>query len=252
MYIKLTKLDNSPIWINSSFVVTIEPARNRPGSIVVPIGDGLDYDVRESAEEVLALLAGAPESVVVPVQTSSGLTKTPADVSPEGPVEPSAPPPAKPVRKTRARKTKAAVAAAADGAASGAAAETEKPVRRTRARKGEKNEGEGGDAGGGEVGSGDAGGDDGGNDGAVKSEPQGETSVAPLVLSDEAVPPVLTDDQAARLQKMAPGSIRKLQNTLIAQFRISDVEAVLHELESRGFVTLDHDHLVWNAPIPAY
>lgn len=252
MYIKLTKLDNSPIWINSSFVVTIEPARNRPGSIVVPIGDGLDYDVRESAEEVLALLAGAPESVVVPVQTTSGLTKTPADVSPEDPVESSAPPPAKPARKTRARKTKTAVAAEADDAASGAVAETEKPVRKTRARKIEKSAGEGAKAGGGEAGNGDAGGNDGGNGGAVKSENQTEESVAALVLSDEAEPPVITDDQAVRLQKMAPGSIRKLQNTLIAQFRIMDVEAVLRELESRGFVTLDHDHLVWNAPVPAY
>ena len=54
MYIKLTRLDNTPIWINASFVVTIEP-RKGGGSVVVPIGDGLDYDVKETPEAVLSL-----------------------------------------------------------------------------------------------------------------------------------------------------------------------------------------------------
>lgn len=59
MFIKLTRLDHSAIWINASFVVTVEP-RKGGGSVVVPIGDGLDYDVMESPEAVLALLADAP------------------------------------------------------------------------------------------------------------------------------------------------------------------------------------------------
>ena len=83
MYIKLTRFDNRPVWLNAAFVVTVEPRRDGSGSVVVPIGDGLDYDVRESPEEVLRMLEGCPVPQVVPVPVSDCLTKTPADVSPE-------------------------------------------------------------------------------------------------------------------------------------------------------------------------
>ena len=82
MFIKLTRLDNRPVWLNASFVVTVEPRRDGNGAVVVPIGDGLDYDVRESPETVLGMLAGAPVPTVVPVPVSDCLTKTPDDVSP--------------------------------------------------------------------------------------------------------------------------------------------------------------------------
>ena len=82
MFIRLTRADGLPIWINASFVVTVEPTRSG-GSIVVPIGDGLDYDVREAPESVLALLNEAPPARVVPVPPPKALTKTPDDVSPE-------------------------------------------------------------------------------------------------------------------------------------------------------------------------
>ena len=65
MFIKLTRLDHSEIWINASFVVMVEP-RKGGGSVVVPIGDGLDYDVMESPEAVLALLADAPAHKAAP------------------------------------------------------------------------------------------------------------------------------------------------------------------------------------------
>ena len=83
MYIKLTRFDNRPVWLNAAFVVTVEPRREGTGSVVVPIGDGFDYDVRESPEEVLRMLEGCPAPQVVPVPVSDGLTKTPEDVSPE-------------------------------------------------------------------------------------------------------------------------------------------------------------------------
>ena len=83
MYIKLTRFDNRPVWINAAFVVTVEPRRDGNGAVVVPIGDGLDYDVRESPEDVLRMLEGCPAPQVVPVPVSDCLTKTPADVSPE-------------------------------------------------------------------------------------------------------------------------------------------------------------------------
>lgn len=117
MYIKLTRFDNRPVWLNAAFVVTVEPRRDGSGSVVVPIGDGLDYDVRESPEEVLRMLEGCPAPQVVPVPVSDCLTKTPADVSPEPerkPVEKPAEekaeaPAAKPAKKpTRTKKPAAA------------------------------------------------------------------------------------------------------------------------------------------------
>ncbi len=83
MYIKLTRFDSRPIWLNAAFVVTVEPRRDGRGAIVVPIGDGLDYEVCESPEDVLRLLDGVPTPAVVPVPSSDSLTPTPEDVSPE-------------------------------------------------------------------------------------------------------------------------------------------------------------------------
>ena len=82
MYIKLTRMNGRPIWLNASFVVTVEPTRIG-GAIVVPIGDGLDFEVRESPETVLALLADAPAPTVVPVRPPRALAPQPEDVSPE-------------------------------------------------------------------------------------------------------------------------------------------------------------------------
>ena len=94
MYIKLTRFDNRPVWLNAAFVVTVEPRRDGSGAVVVPIGDGLDYDVRESPEEVLRMLEGCPAPQVVPVPVSDCLTKTPADVSPEPEPKPAVATPA--------------------------------------------------------------------------------------------------------------------------------------------------------------
>lgn len=82
MFIRLTRTDGLPVWLNASFIVTVEPARSG-GSIVVPIGDGLDYDVKEPPETVLALLDAAPPAKVVPVPPPKALTPMPDDLSPE-------------------------------------------------------------------------------------------------------------------------------------------------------------------------
>ena len=95
MYIKLTRFDNRPVWLNAAFVVTVEPRRDGSGAVVVPIGDGLDYDVRESPEEVLRMLEGCPAPQVVPVPVSDCLTKAPADVSPEPERKPAVTTPAR-------------------------------------------------------------------------------------------------------------------------------------------------------------
>lgn len=109
-YIKLTRPDGTPIWISKAFVVTIEP-RKGGGSVVVPIGDGLDYDVKENPEIVLSMLQDEPMPSVVPVPPPKGLAPTPEDVSPED-VESQAieeaQEPEKPAKKVTRRKTKAA------------------------------------------------------------------------------------------------------------------------------------------------
>ena len=129
MYIKLTRFDNRPVWLNAAFVVTVEPRRDGSGAVVVPIGDGLDYDVRESPEEVLRMLEGCPAPQVVPVPVSDCLTKTPADVSPE----PERKPP-EPVRQEKA--VGKPVEEHAEVPAAKPAAQAEKPAKKpARAKK---------------------------------------------------------------------------------------------------------------------
>ena len=102
MYIKLTRMNGRPIWLNASFVVTVEPTPIG-GAIVVPIGDGLDYEVRETPETVLALLSGAPVPTVVPVPPPRALAPQPEDVSPED-ERPSDPEPEKPMDEAKPAK----------------------------------------------------------------------------------------------------------------------------------------------------
>ena len=227
MYIKLTKLDNTPIWINAAFVVTVEPARNGMGSIVVPIGDGLDYDVRETPTEVLALLAGEPSPTVVPVPPPPGLTKTPNDVSPEAPEEPL---PGKSARKVRGRKAKAV---SAEG-------EEKRPASRAKRGKSKAETSEPGEE-------------------TVAPPPVEALQAAPAETETpgaavEQVPDIFasatvddfTEDQISRLRKMAPKSIRKLTNTLTSQFRVMDADRVIRILQDRGCLSLDGDHITWN------
>lgn len=217
MFLKFTRLDGSPIWLNSCFIVTVEPRRGG-GATVVPIGDGLDYDVRESPEKVLELL-GQPQPAPVQVQAvealnmpsvvpvpppkalpekfedvvSAGLSAPQPDEIDAKPIEikvSPAPSDDAPVKKgTRTRKT--VKAEAAEGEA--------KPKKATRARKTAK-----------------------------KAEPP------------------MDETQVERLKRMAPGSLKKLQNTLASQFRIADVDEAVKFLLETGFLTLDQDHVTWS------
>ena len=187
MFIKLTRLDHSAIWINASFVVTVEP-RKGGGSVVVPIGDGLDYDVMESPEAVLALLADAPAPSVVPVPAPKGLapTLTGVDVSPDDSVLPEA----KPEPPAEAQPAPAA-----------------KPAR-SRAKK-----------------------------------PRAAVHKA----APTSAPQALGDEQIVRLRKLAPRSVRKLQNTLVSQFSVADPEDALKTLQTQGVLSVEGDHVVWSS-----
>lgn len=183
MYIKLTRFDNRPVWINAAFVVTVEPRRDGSGAVVVPIGDGLDYDVRESPEEVLRMLEGCPAPQVVPVPVSDCLTKTPADVSPE----PERKPPEPVVEETPV---------------------AEKPAKKPRTKKPAATK---------------------------KAKPAKKPTLE------------LSDEEVARLGKLAPKSIAKLKNTLSTQFRVADVSETVAALEAKGVIKLDGNHVNWTA-----
>ena len=256
MFIKLTRFDNTPIWFNAAYVVTVEPRRRGGGSVVVPIGDGLDYDVKESPETVLDMLKDAPMPVAIPVHSPSGLGPTQLDVSPdpEGDeavveVEPSAakmrepypeqtlipvPTPAQPASaSTDEKKPEPEKATAVQEKAEEPAAETEtapekaeaKPAAKaTRTRRKTKAAGTAASAA------------EGGTSAPKKTRTARKPKAPKLDLSDE---------QVERLRKMAPGSVKKLQNTLTTQFKVADAAATVTALEAKGVLSLDREHVVW-------
>jgi hypothetical protein len=188
MYIKLTKTDGSPIWLNASFVVTVEPNQRNEGSIVVPIGDGLDYEVKEAPQTVLSLLEGTAAPAIVPVPTTDALnTKTqnaaPEDEEAQAPVVIEE----KPEKKKAAKRT---------------ATKTEK-----------------------------------------KASPKKKASAK--TRSKKKAPLELDDTQLERLRKLAPKSLKKLTNTITAQFKVSDVEATITALQQHEVITLDADRVFW-------
>ena len=200
MFIKLTRLDGAPIWINAAFVVTVEP-RKGGGAVVVPVGDGLDYDVRESPEKVLSLLGDAPAPAILPIPTTDALTPTPEDVSAESVAqltnEARQTPPEKPAEPKPAEDKSVEDEPVEEQPA-------KKPVRKTAAKK-----------------------------------PRTTRKKKPALPIPEA--------EVERLKKMAPGSVKKLQNTLLTQFKIEDAESAVKALEANGVLTLDRDHVVWGS-----
>lgn len=215
MFIKLTKLDGSPIWLNSVFVVTVEP-RKGGGSVVVPVGDGLDYDVREAPEAVLAALGDAPSPAIIPIPTTDALVHKPVSIieGPDDPVKlptespkpqesPKEVPDKEPVKKPAARKS----------------------TRRSVHAKAEEKKAEP----------------------AVSSavEPAAKASDTMDVFAAAAVAGVLADNQVARLVKMKPRAVRSLTNTLTSQFRLTDPETAIADLEKRGVLKIDGTRVVW-------
>ena len=83
MFIKLTKSDGVPVWLNPEFIVRIESWKT--GSAVAVAGDG-DFEVREMPSSILALCQATPAPAPVP-------TPTPVETPPKS--------------KTRGRRKKA-------------------------------------------------------------------------------------------------------------------------------------------------
>ena len=63
MFIKLTKSDGTPVWLNPEFIVRIESWKT--GSAVAAAGDG-DFEVRETPAAILALCQATPAPVPTP------------------------------------------------------------------------------------------------------------------------------------------------------------------------------------------
>ena len=80
MFIKLTRTDGTPVWLNPEFIVRIEPWKK--GSAVAAAGDG-DFEVMEDPRAILAMAGGVRvsrpatgETPVVPESRQDGGSPT--------------------------------------------------------------------------------------------------------------------------------------------------------------------------------
>ena len=46
-----------------------------------------------------------------------------------------------------------------------------------------------------------------------------------------------------------PGSLKKLQNTLVNQFNVADADAAIRSLSERGVLEIAGSRVVWRLPI---
>jgi len=235
MFVRLTKKDGTPIWLNANLIVTVEAVRNG-GSIVVPVGDGLDYEVRESVERVIPMVEEAQDgSPVLPIPSTDALVPSPEPV-PEleaAPEAASAPapeePPAKPdfvapadAPETSEAEAANAVAAVASIKAAMEPPAEEKPSKRTRKAKAKPAP-------------------------PGKSATEGERKLpARRRASARRTPLELSAEQIDRLRSMAPRTIKKILNTLKAQFKVSDAEMTVKALVENGIISVDdHERATW-------
>ena len=218
MFIKLTQLDGKAIWFNQAYIVTVEPRRKGTGALVVPLGDGLDYEVLESTDAIIEALGGAVKPAVTPNVSSSAnknssesdkISKSAApleapDFRIDGGLIVPAPPADKPQTVAKKKKTTATTVTKATKA-------TKTTTRKTATK------------------------------GTAKT-------TATKKKKKPALPPLpLTEDQLMRLQKMSPGSLRKLVNTLMSQFAVAETSPVVDALCAHEIISItDQGHVDWN------
>ena len=207
-----------PIWLNASFIVTVEPARSG-GSIVVPIGDGLDYDVKEPPETVLALLNDAPPAKVVPVPPPKALTPMPDDLSPDiglpadddGETKPDAPPEAEEVKPAAKKRTRRTRSTAKKDEKAGAAEEPQPPPAAGTAEK----------------------------------------TAAPAPASANRPLPADFDRIVADLKARKCRTAKRMRNAIKGFFGKTDeaeIDAILEAMLNRGYILIGADgHVDWTA-----
>ena len=242
MFIKLTRTDGTPVWLNPEFIVRIEPWKK--GSAVAAAGDG-DFEVMEDPRAILAMAGGVRVDVAggsrgarpamgeTPVAPESrqdggspyGRARTPCAPSGESdagdanvgapgtaatgetpvvPVESAATgeTPVVPVRKTRSRKK-----AVAEPAPNPAPEATPEPVPEPT------------------------------------PEPAPEPPPAPAPANDLfPEPPDEVAVAAAILKKNRCRSRKRIENTIKSmnpKMSMADARALLQQMEARGFVLID-------------
>ena len=213
MFIKLTRTDGRPIWINPEFVVTVE-GRQGGGAIVVPAGDGLDYDVKESPDAVMRLCGGGE-----PLSAAEQPAAEPAEPIDVLPMQDA---PERPVVDAEATVQ--------------ALREKVKRIREAAAAKTDRTPPNGKDA----------------PPGKTEAQPPAEdakpkTAAKPRKRASRSKKPAidLTDEQMERLKKMAPSSRQKLLNTL-AHLKVSNAEATAVALLAHKVIEMTPDnHVSW-------
>ena len=213
MFIKLTRTDGRPIWINPEFVVTVE-GRQGGGAIVVPAGDGLDYDVKESPDAVMRLCGGGE-----PLPAAEQPTAEPAEPMDVLPMQDA---PERPVADAEATVQ--------------ALREKVKRIREAAAAKTDRTPPNGKDA----------------PPGKTEAQPPAEdakpkTAAKPRKRASRSKKPAidLTDEQMERLKKMAPSSRQKLLNTL-AHLKVPNAEATAVALLAHKVIEMTPDnHVSW-------
>ena len=217
MFIKLTRTDGRPIWINPEFIVTVE-GRKDGGAIVVPAGDGLDYDVKESPDAVMRLCGGG-EPLSAPEPPAA---------------EPAEQPAAEPTDVLPMRDAPAVSVAQAEATVQ---ALREKVKRLREAAAAEKPDETPPD----------------GNAAPPKTpsveQAKPKPTAKPRKRTSRSKKPAidLTDEQMERLKKMAPSSRQKLLNTL-AHLKVPNAEATAVALLAHKVIEITPDnHVNWLA-----
>ncbi len=219
MFIRLTKKDGTFVWLNTEYIVTVEPVRTG-GTIVVPVGDGLDYEVRESAETIISLVEGTPVAEIA---------ATVAETPEEAPAEATPAPEAAPAEAPVFEQTEVEVKSEAESAAAVAAViqltPPEAPAEGKPAKRARKTKGRPVPAG--------------------TPATEGERKVV-RHRAARKTPLELTEDQLARIRAMAPRSVKRLSNTLSSQFDVIEPETVIRSLVEHDIITVDEQsHITW-------
>ena len=216
MFIKLTRTDGRPIWINPEFVVTVED-RKGGGAIVVPAGDGLDYDVKESPDAVMRMCGGGMPMSATEQPAAGPAEQPPAEPQPPAEQEQPATEPtdalpmqdAPPVSVDQAEATVQALREKVKRLRKVAEAEPKPPADEAKAKP------------------------------AAKPRKKASRSKKPAI--------DLTDEQMTRLKKMAPGSRQKLLNTL-SHLKMPNAEATAVALIAHKVIEiLPDNHVNWLA-----
>lgn len=219
MFIRLTKKDGTFVWLNTNYIVTVEPVRTG-GTIVVPVGDGLDYEVRESAESIISLVEGTPVSEIA-ATVAEPLEVKPQETAAAHEADPACTPVFEQTElEVKSEAESAAAVAAVMQLTPPAADASEKPAKRTRKAK-------------------------------VRPVPAGTPATdgerkAPRHRAVRKTPLELTEDQLSRIRTMAPRSVKRLSNTLSSQFDVTEPETVIRSLVEHDIITVDEQsHITW-------